>query len=54
MDAVTQGHCDDLPQDQPNCDVAVLQAITFPKDYIARSDRPYLNDLIEGKFASGK
>jgi hypothetical protein len=41
--------CDGLMRGEP-CDTAVIRAVVFPEGYIGHRDRPYIGDLLTGKF----
>ncbi|MCU0591983.1 MAG: hypothetical protein MUC57_10980 [Desulfobacterales bacterium] len=41
--------CEDLMRGEP-CDTAVIRAVVFPEGYIGHRDRPYIGDLLTGKF----
>jgi hypothetical protein len=43
--------CEDLRRaGEQECDTAVIRVIVFPKGYIGVRDRPYIGDLLTGKF----
>jgi hypothetical protein len=50
LDESLQQDCVALLSKKGECDEAWLKAVVFPDDYVGARDRPYINDVIEGRL----